>query len=73
MQIQKIDGLIAHCCALGVERDINLLTLQDEALEVGDFVIVHLGYATQKVTEEEARSSWQLFDEILTVLQPVKP
>ena len=28
-------------------------------------VLVHVGYAIQKVSEEEAADSWQLFDEIL--------
>jgi hydrogenase expression/formation protein HypC len=37
---------------------------EDEVLE-GDFVIVHLGYAIQKVSEENALSAWDLFDRIL--------
>jgi hydrogenase expression/formation protein HypC len=32
---------------------------------VGDYVLVHVGYAIQKVSEAEADNSWQLFDEIL--------
>jgi hydrogenase maturation factor len=30
-----------------------------------DYVIVHVGYAIQKVTEQEARSTWELLDEML--------
>jgi hydrogenase expression/formation protein HypC len=26
---------------------------------------VHVGYAIQKVSEQEARSAWQLYDEVL--------
>jgi hydrogenase expression/formation protein HypC len=39
--------------------------MQDELPAVGDFVMVHVGYAIQKVTESDARSSWELLDQIL--------
>ncbi len=39
--------------------------LQGEEVSLGDHVLVHVGYAIQKVSEEEAADSWQLFDEIL--------
>lgn len=65
MQIQRIDGFVARCEAKGVERDVNLFMMQDEGLETGDFVMVHVGYAIQKMTEQEAQSSWELLDEML--------
>jgi hydrogenase expression/formation protein HypC len=65
MQIKGIDGLQARCVAKGVERDVNLLMLQEEPLALGDFVLVHVGYALQRVTAEEARSTWDLLDEVL--------
>ena len=39
--------------------------LQHEYFVVGDFVLVHVGYAIQKVSAEEAAESWALFDEVL--------
>ena len=65
MKIKRIDGLAATCEARGVEREVSLFMLQGEPLGVGDHVLIHVGYAIQKVSEEEARSSWDLFDEIL--------
>lgn len=65
MQIVEINGYTARCEAKGVERDISLFMLQDDAVEPGDFVMVHVGYAIQKISEQDARSSWELFDEIL--------
>ncbi len=62
MRIQSIDGFVARCEARGVEREVSLFLMQDETLAPGDFVMVHVGYAIQKVTPEEARSSWELFD-----------
>ena len=65
MQIVEIDGFVARCEAKGVQRDVSLFMLQDEELAIEDFVMVHVGYAIQKVTEKDARSSWELLDEIL--------
>jgi hydrogenase expression/formation protein HypC len=65
MRIEVIDGFSARCQAKGVWRDVSLFMMQDELPDIGDYVMVHVGYAIQKVTEAEARSSWELFDQIL--------
>ncbi len=65
MQIVEINGFNARCEAKGVEREVSLFMLQGEPIALGDFVMVHVGYAIQKVTPQEARSSWELFDQIL--------
>lgn len=65
MQIRSIDGFLATCEAKGIQREVSLFMLQGEPIAVGDHVLVHVGYAIQKVSEEEARSAWELFDEIL--------
>ncbi len=64
MQITSIDGFDARCEARGVERDVSLFMLQNEEVKVGDYVMVHVGYAIQKVTPQEARSTWELFDQL---------
>jgi hydrogenase expression/formation protein HypC len=65
MQIEAIDGYSARCSAKGVSRDVSLFMLQDEPPAVGDYVMVHVGYALQKMSEQEARSTWELLDEML--------
>lgn len=65
MQIREISGFQCTCEARGVERDISLFMLQGEALEPGDYVLVHVGYAIQKISAQDAAVSWELFDEIL--------
>ena len=65
MQIVEIDGYNARCTAKGVMRDVSLFMLQDEPMFVADFVMVHVGYALQKMSEQEARSTWELLDEML--------
>ncbi len=66
MQIIDIDGFVARCEAKGVERDVNLFMMQEEKLAVDDFVVVHVGYAIQKITQAEAQTAWELYDQMLT-------
>ena len=65
MQITKIYGFNAHCVAKGVERDVSLFLLQDETIKEGDYLLIHVGYAIQKISEEEALSTWELLDQML--------
>ncbi len=65
MKISAIDGFLCTCEARGIEREVSLFMMQDAALKVGDNVLVHVGYAIQKVSADEAAESWQLFDEML--------
>lgn len=65
MRVKEIDGFMARCEANGVERDVSLFMLSENAVQSGDYVLVHVGYALQKMTAEEARSTWELYDEML--------
>lgn len=65
MEIVEINGFNARAAAKGIERDISLFMLQDEPVAVGDYVMVHVGYAIQKMSAQEARTAWELYDEML--------
>jgi hydrogenase expression/formation protein HypC len=65
MQIKSIDGFTACCEAKGVEREVSLFMMQDEKLEVDDFIVVHVGYAIQKISPQEAQTAWEIYDEML--------
>jgi hydrogenase expression/formation protein HypC len=67
MRVAEIDGFMARCEAKGIERSVSLFLLQHETVRPGDHVMVHVGYAIQKMTEAEAESAWELFDEILAL------
>ncbi len=64
MQIIDIEGSLARCRARGIERRVSLFMLQDQALEAGDYVMVHVGYAIQKVQEQAALSVWEAYDQL---------
>lgn len=65
MEVTAVDGFRARCSAQGVEREVSLFLLQDEPIAIGEFVLVHVGYAIQKMTPQDARSAWELFDDML--------
>lgn len=65
MQVEAIDGFTARCVARGAVREASLFMLQDEEVRVGDYLMIQVGYAVRKVSEAEARASWELYDQIL--------
>ena len=65
MKVIAVDGYLARCEAKGIERDVSLFMMQDEPVAVGEFVMVHVGYAIQKMTAQDARSAWEVYDQML--------
>lgn len=65
MKILEINQFMAHCEAKGIKRDVSLFMLQDDSLKAGDFIVVQMGYATQKMSEAQALSAWEIYDEML--------
>jgi hydrogenase expression/formation protein HypC len=47
--------LLAKVDVAGVKRSINIGLLADEPLEVGDWVLIHVGFAMSKIGEQDAR------------------
>lgn len=47
----------------GVRREASLMLL-DEEVRVGDFVIVHAGFAISKLDEEDARETIRMMREV---------
>lgn len=66
-KIVNKEGLVATIEAYGARRQVNLMLLPEE-VEVGDYVLVHAGFAIQKVDHEAGRESLDLFDEVLDSL-----
>ena len=62
MQIRTIAGHTAIAHAKGIEREISLFLLQDRQPAPGDFVLVHVGYAIQRISADDARISSDLHD-----------
>jgi hydrogenase expression/formation protein HypC len=48
----------------GVRRAINIGLLEDESLQPGDWVLIHVGFAMSKMDEAEARSALEFLERI---------
>ena len=62
-QVIEIDGAsdMATVSLGGVRKSISLALVDD--VSVDDFVLIHVGYALNKISEEEARKTLELFAE----------
>jgi hydrogenase expression/formation protein HypC len=56
--ITRIDGLTATIDVAGVQRQTNLMLLEDA--KVGEYVIVHAGFAIQKLDADAALETLEL-------------
>jgi len=65
--IKSIEGTTARAEIGGVERIVSL-ALTPEA-RVGDYVLIHTGFAINVIDEEEALETLDLFEEIEAAYQ----
>lgn len=66
MRIISCDGDRAIAETLGVRREIGLGLLGDPAPQPGDYVVVHVGYAIERIDQtaaEETLAIWQEMQE----------
>jgi len=47
---------------VGVKRKINIGLMEDTVLEVGDYVLIHVGFAMSKVDEQEATEALAMLE-----------
>ena len=66
MKIMSIDGSDIVAEVDGVKRNASLMIL-DEEVAVGDYVVVHAGFAISKLDEAEALETLELMREAFPV------
>jgi hydrogenase expression/formation protein HypC len=52
MQVKTIENDLAICEIDGVKREASLMMIED--VRVGDYVLIHAGFAIEKIDEDEA-------------------
>ncbi len=62
MKIDQIDGTLARCEAGGLSQNIRVDFITDP--KPGDYVMVHAGFAIEKMSEKEALENIKLLEEI---------
>ena len=50
---------LARVDVAGVRRTINIGLLEGEGLEIGDWVLIHVGFAMARIDEDEARRAME--------------
>ena len=68
MQIVEINYPSGIAEAKGVKRKVGLQLLPENEVKIGDHVIVHVGFAIEKVDRKLADEIWNSLDEILRVM-----
>jgi hydrogenase expression/formation protein HypC len=70
-KIVKIENNIGIIDVDGVQRQASLLLLEDP--KVGEYVIVHAGFAIKKIDEEAAMETLMVLREALAFAEKEKP
>ncbi len=55
---------IAKADVSGVRRNVSVALLRPEGIAVGDWVLIHVGFAMSKLDEQEARETLKLLQQI---------
>ena len=63
-KIIEIDNFRAMVDVYGARREINLMLMPEE-VGIGDFVLVHAGFAIQKVEQESAHEALKVISTII--------
>jgi hydrogenase expression/formation protein HypC len=66
MEITAIEGNVAHVEVGGVKNQVRL-DIIDEEPSVGDFVIIHAGFALRRLDRQEGLETLKLFEQELNL------
>jgi len=68
IEVTDVENKLAIVSVAGVKRQINIACIVDEEHSpescVGDWVVVHVGFALSRINEEEAARSLELLSEL---------
>ncbi|MCL2937712.1 MAG: HypC/HybG/HupF family hydrogenase formation chaperone [Trichodesmium sp. MAG_R02] len=72
VEITDIVKKLAMVSISGVKREVNIACILDEEHPVescvGDWVLVHVGFAMNRLDEEEAKETLKLLQEVAEVM-----
>ena len=66
-KVVKIDkeNNIATVDTMGVQRDASLDLMAEDEIKLGDYVLLHIGFVMNKIDEEDALDSLDIYREII--------
>jgi len=70
MKVEKIEGNLAVVDSAGVEAKVDITMVPE--VKVGDYVIVHAGFAIEILKPEEAQETLRLIEEMVELMEEDK-
>ena len=69
-RVTKVDKTTntATVDTMGVSRDASLDLIEEGSVNIGDFVLIHIGFIMNKIDEEDALASLEAYKEVLAIL-----
>ncbi len=64
VEIVDAENHLAKVEVGGVKRNINIGMLDEDGLAIGDYVLIHVGFAMSKIDEKEAEETLRVLNEI---------
>jgi len=64
VEIVDEENQIAKVEVGGVRRNVNIGMLDKEDARIGDYVLIHVGFAMSKIDEKEAHETLRLLEEL---------
>ena len=59
---------VAVVDTMGVTREAGLDLMEEDSVQIGDYVLLHIGFIMNKIDEEDALESLKVYNEILEKL-----
>ncbi|WP_457749321.1 HypC/HybG/HupF family hydrogenase formation chaperone [Sulfurimonas sp.] len=59
---------VAKVDTMGVIREAGLELMEDGDVKIGDYVLLHIGFVMNKISEEDALASIETYREILEIM-----
>ncbi|HHW20455.1 HypC/HybG/HupF family hydrogenase formation chaperone [Thermodesulfovibrio thiophilus] len=67
-KIIELDGYMATVDVMGLKKQISLMLLPEEP-KIGDYVLVHAGFAINKMEPAEAEEALKIFQKIFQEME----
>ncbi len=64
VEMVDMENRIAKVDVGGVRRNVNVGMLDENEVAIGDYVLIHVGFAMTKIDEHEAKETLRVLNEI---------
>ncbi|CAN5746802.1 HypC/HybG/HupF family hydrogenase formation chaperone [soil metagenome] len=64
VEMVDMENRIAKVDVGGVRRNVNVGMLEENEIAIGDYVLIHVGFAMTKIDEKQAAETLRVLEEI---------